>query len=364
MLTSKVRTSPNWVEELRSEWQELVDDAPDATIFQTWEWQSSWWKHYRGASRPFILEFYEGDDLVGLMPMARTSFPWRALTPMGHGKSDYLPPLCRPEHREAVGSKLAEFLTESRNFDFAQLTAIPEDEPVLRHVDPATIGREYPCLLLDLDPDFGNYFKTLGESLRRYLHRFERDCVQKGTHRVERWSGERVPEGLDALFALHSKRWEQRGQPGGFAFARIRDLYRSWATLADARGWLRLHVLLEGERPVGVLLGAVRGGTYAYHNIGFDPDAAEIRPGWVLIADSIRCATEEGCRRYDFLLGAEEYKTRWKPQILRTNCRITLTRPGIRGRLGRAWYETGRTRLIIARRRVRTLASRLRGGGH
>ena len=42
MLRTAICSGHNCIDELRTAWQELVDTSPNATPFQTWEWQSTW----------------------------------------------------------------------------------------------------------------------------------------------------------------------------------------------------------------------------------------------------------------------------------------------------------------------------------
>jgi len=56
-------------EELGAEWSALQQHAA-SSVFQTWQWQFQWWKHY-GAARSLYLLIARGSqgELLGLLPL-------------------------------------------------------------------------------------------------------------------------------------------------------------------------------------------------------------------------------------------------------------------------------------------------------
>src|ERR1700733_643641 len=110
MLKTSVLVGPDAIEGIRAEWQDLAKTSTTATPFQTWEWQSTWLRHFRRSKRPHILTIREGNDLVGLMPLTRTIGPWRTIRAMGSGASDYLHPLAQTGSEEIVAFEVARHL--------------------------------------------------------------------------------------------------------------------------------------------------------------------------------------------------------------------------------------------------------------
>ena len=58
---------------LKPEWNDLLQRSCCNTLFLTWEWQSTWWKHL-GEGSLLLLGFRSEDDgrLVGIAPLFRT----------------------------------------------------------------------------------------------------------------------------------------------------------------------------------------------------------------------------------------------------------------------------------------------------
>ena len=59
--------------------------------------------------------------------------------------------------------------------------------------------------------------------------------------------------------------------------------------------------------------------TVYYYLSGYDPELDKLSPGTLIIAHAVECAVREGATTFDFLRGAEEYKTSWgaKPRMNR-----------------------------------------------
>ena len=53
---------------LESEWDSLLSTA-EASVFQTFEWISSWWKYFGSGCRLNCLVFKTGDRIVGIAPL-------------------------------------------------------------------------------------------------------------------------------------------------------------------------------------------------------------------------------------------------------------------------------------------------------
>jgi len=75
---------------------------------------------------------------------------------------------------------------------------------------------------------------------------------------------------------------------------------RRFLAHALARGWLRVHVLYVGERPIAFEQGLCYRGTYFGRHTGFDPEFAEARPGVYLVVKVIeRLCDERVAQRLD-----------------------------------------------------------------
>src|SRR4029077_10638982 len=117
---------------------------------------------------------------------------------------------------------------------------------------------------------------------------------------------------LPTFIAFHQAKWGARGlfppHAGGDASrVFIRRLFESFGPT----GPLRLRFLTCGERRIGAAIDFDDGVTLSYYNAGLDPDARDLSPGVVMVAQHVQAAIALGRRRFDFLRGDEAYKYEW-----------------------------------------------------
>ena len=355
MLRTQMSTSCDWAAELEQPWKQLVRESAGATPFQTWEWHSIWWKHYAKSRRPVIFQVYEGDELVGLMPLMISRGPWRTVRAMASGASDYLHPLVRSGCESLVASSLTQALRDMKDVDLIDLHQIRETEQ-LSEVFPAKKAmHQATCLVLDLPTTFDEYLATLNKSLRYDVRRLDKELFKSGDASIEEIQPEGVREGMETFFETHRRRWRKRGLPGAFVGSRSEKFHQEWAEVAARNGWLWLSVLVYRGARVGTIYAMRLGHACYYYQAGFDPDASSISPGSLLVGHTIRRAINEGIARFDFLRGDEPYKRRWKPQHEYRNLRLISPAGAIAGRVGQAWNE-------YAGKVEQKIRSRLEGG--
>ena len=93
----------------QEQWNELAERS--GSIFATWEWATSWWRHF-GQGEPLLLRCGDPGDPLAIVPLCRAKRgPLRILRFIGYGPGDALGPVCAREDREAAGEALREALT-------------------------------------------------------------------------------------------------------------------------------------------------------------------------------------------------------------------------------------------------------------
>jgi CelD/BcsL family acetyltransferase involved in cellulose biosynthesis len=117
-----------------------------------------------------------------------------------------------------------------------------------------------------------------------------------------------LPEFID----MHQRKWGERGlfppNAGGDASrVFIRRLFEAFGP----EGPVRLSFLVCDGRRIGASIHFDDGDTLGYYNAGIDPDARDLSPGVLMIANLVQAAIATGRRRLDFLRGDESYKYEW-----------------------------------------------------
>jgi GNAT acetyltransferase-like protein len=188
-----------------------------------------------------------------------------------------------------------------------------------------------------------------GYDLRRHLkkhkvrQRLRRLTEKHADTEFTYHSGPTLDDGLARLVDVHSRRWddhgdEQQGQladPGREAF--LLDAVRA----LDRRGCVRLITLTADGTTVAADLDFELGGRLWMFKGAIHPDYTEFSPGQLVTYRTFEDGMERGVEEIDFMRGDHPYKRRWT-NAERRLATVTLTRPGLRGRLALTRYRASR----------------------
>jgi CelD/BcsL family acetyltransferase involved in cellulose biosynthesis len=264
-------------------WRAVLGRIDDPHPFATPEWQRAWWEHF-GAGELDVVELGE----VGVAALQRQGDEVRFLG--SRDVTDYPGPAIIPgAEREAATRLLAHLRPGDRlEVDNAQPAFAAALEAAADGRDVSRVPGE-AVAILTLPATWDEYAGSLRRHTRHEIERKRR-----------RARGARVRAGdLDTLFAFMRA---APGEKGRFLTPRIE------AFLREATAGARIDELVLDGRPLAVTLGFQGPRTYYLYNMGYDPAAAHLSPGIVLLAALIERAIEERVARFDFMRGLEHYK--------------------------------------------------------
>lgn len=335
MLRVIEEAGPGSLSALREEWDALVEDAVEATIFQTWEWNDAWWREFGQDKRLRLVLVREGSRLLGIGPFyvgRHLGTPLRRLAFLGTGPSDYLTVIAAAGKENQVYAAILAHLLRHDGYDLADLQQLPEGSPFLTWLRGVAADRQVQkgdgilehrrvhtrpievCPRVLLPASYDEYLRSLGKRTRENVRYYTRLVMRELPAASFELCGESdLTAGMQALFRLHQRRWRQRMMPGCFGSRRSRQFHLDVAHRFMKRGWLRLHLLRSGDRILAALYCFVFRGRYYYYLGGFEPELHRYSLGTILTASALQQAIEEGCSTFDFLRGKELYKERWKP---------------------------------------------------
>jgi len=293
------------------EWLALCRRTPGATPFQTPMWLLPWWRHFGSndlaviATPEAIAPLYivrEDDESLGMF--------------LGTGNSDYL---------DVVGDAAA-IVDEMAKLDCQMwdLQQLPPSSTMLSvalpdgwsdSVDDHDVCPIVPLSSLEISTHF-----------RKKIRYYRRALARLGEVREEPATAENLDEQLDALFALHAARWQQRGLPGVLADDVVQQFTRDAARRMLDAGALRMYATRVAGRIVAVFYGFALGDTVYYYLSGYDPTLEKLSIGTLLVAHAIDEAVREGAATFDFLRGSEEYKYAWGAKDRVNRRRVILSR--------------------------------------
>jgi len=181
------------------------------------------------------------------------------------------------------------------------------------------------CPFLPLAATREEYFDSIGRSKRSRLKRAKKAVEGVGCTYTLADTPETLGPALEALYALHGKRWAARGLSGNLHSPAVRAFHHRLAGTLGAQGSMRIYTLEREGKAVACDYVLHRGNTVYFYQTAFDTDPAweEYKPGYTLLAHTIEDSVDRGAREFDFLRGREEYKERWTSTV-RETWRLTL----------------------------------------
>ena len=305
------------LQRLAPEWGRLWLRS-QASPFQSPAWLVPWWKHVgQGQLATVALRSTRDGELVGLAPLYVHTSPdtrRRHLFPVGIATTDRLDVLAAPGWEARVAEALVRHLVDSaREWDVLEAPQLAAGSGWLALDWPAgwrrEVGTSDPNPVLALPA-------ALPAPMARNLAYCRRRAARAGRLAYECANERSLPMLLAELDRLHARRWALRDQAGVLRGRGVPEWHQEAAARLLAAGLLRLLALRIDGQAVAVLYGladaaGVEKRRWSYYIGGFDPAAASLSPGTLLVGHAIEQAQAEGAAVFDFLRGDEPYKQRW-----------------------------------------------------
>lgn len=311
-------TSVAAFEHLRVEWGELWGRDPFATPFQTPEWSLAWWTHLQTGAL-WVITLRSEERLIGIAPLSISCSNFtgeREVSWIGEGITDYLDVLIEPGFEaEGIDLLLHHIAISRASWDTVRLSGLRKAASLLRALPPrgmiAKCEQSRVCPILRLPETADRFEEGLRPRLRRSLRRGSVMLDAVGSYSFERATIETLPEHLEALFRLHSARWQARHQPGALTNSAVLEFHREVAPQLLQRGCLWLDSVRVRGNIVAVYYGFLHRHRYYYYLSGFDPIWARYNLGTKLMAWICEASIKEGANVFDFLRGNHAYKYLW-----------------------------------------------------
>jgi len=315
------------LEQFRERWNSLLRANPASSIFQTPEWLASWWQAY-GQNRDFFaLVFADSTGaVVGIAPLYadQTRFLGLSLTTLrmvgaGSGDSDGLDFITAPGYAIDCAQAFIAWLGAQKEWHVCALETLPQNSQVAKFLfqriqeSGMSIDSTFtPNFIIDLPPTWPQYVSSLESAFRPLLTRYPRRLQSRFTVKFSRCKdADDLKVQLQTLFDLHQMRWTGRGETGAFAGNERRDFYYRMAMAFLHRDWLEFWRLELNGETVGAQFCFRYNDTVSLLQEGFHPRYAGEKIGYALKAHLLEEMIRTGARRYDFLGGADPYKSKF-----------------------------------------------------
>ncbi len=298
---------------LSTDWAAIIATCPRATVFDTPEWQQTWWEHFGTGKASRILavrsdkgqvdliapmsqedgtvSFLGGTDLVDYHDFVSSDEPGRSLV--------------KPVLDElGADPQVSRLMFESVSDLSQTLTMLPD--LLSERGWKVEVEREDVAPRLQLAGSWDAYLSGLRKKDRHELRRKMRRLEASGSvEHVELTERSDVEQGMPDFFRLHRASTLEKQE---FMTSDRERFFQAVAgRLADS-GITRLCFLeLDGVR-VATSLSFVVSGTRYLYNSGYDPEYRQLAVGLLNHAFSIRRSIEDQHAVFDFMRGNEAYK--------------------------------------------------------
>jgi hypothetical protein len=333
-------TNPNQFYELKYKWNEILEKSKDKNPYLTWEYTSTFWKHFGQDKKLKILCLADKAGIIAIAPLRQSRYSYAGLL-----RYTVIEPLAYrglgPEGADYTGIMLTkqepiclklflDYIIKQNSWDFIYLMDIPETSTTANLLLDAfktplqfevKEGEQCPFLLV---PDsIDSLLKGLNAKFRKNLRRSMRS-LQKDFGQVEFKKYDEigsVEETMRIFFKLHQKRCASKGLPGVFADQEICNFYIDVARLFAENEWLALYFLTIKGEPIAAQYSFEYAHKMYYALGGFDPYYSKYSVGNLMCLKMIEKCIERKLEEYDLLKGDETYKFNWTSKY-RTNMMI------------------------------------------
>jgi len=336
----------NEINDFETEWNQLLAQSLDNTPFITYEWLTSWWKHF-GKGRELKLFTAESQGAISLvvpvmyseckvLGSRRCKVEFAA-----SGDSDYQGFLVTNFQKAAVtvNQLMESIMEDSKDADCVVFGEVPEDSVtaiLLEGINVKGYGASRSstssCPYVPLPYNYEEYNQTLGSNMRRNLKVWEKQASKD--YRVEFVRYDEigtVKEAMKIFFELHQKRQLSKGNSGIFSDNVRRSFHTEVANAFAEKGWLGLFFLTFNDKPVSAIYSYEYNGKLYAYLCGFDPEYARYRPGHLAFKNLIHYGIDKKLKELDFLRGDEEYKSRWRAMV-RNNFEFRIPKKGLKSK--------------------------------
>ena len=324
------------LQQMESNWKELLKDSHTDTIFLTWEWINTWWKVYGNKYRLYIVTVKDDSGhLIGIAPLKIAMRDWffshalPTLEFIGFGEDvtpEYLDFIVRKGYEKTVIPFLLRYLSQHCGcevYNLRPFSSNSQNIPFIKNFfsEQKSLYEIRPhsnCPVVSLPNTWDDFVSNRSKNFRKKMKEYSRICVRDFDLKFTKCTSlGKLEDRLTQLVGLHHNRWNNSSQ--AFKSAEYINFHRQISTLFLKRGWLRLYFLADGEKPIAGIYCYYYNNQFYYYQSGRDICYSKYRVGLVLINKVIEEAINEGAVLFDFLSGDESYKFRWAQGIRRNS---------------------------------------------
>ena len=326
-------------------WNRALGKSENNNLFLTWEWLSTWWKHFGDRNESLLLVVKKDDDVIAIAPLMYSRHRVKLLNLgfiqfMGTGLSDYSD-FILVKDKEKCMNLIFDFLEKQPiEWDLMDLRNIPGDSSTVsllqnlaRERGYTIIMKETVCQHIPLNHTWEEYFKNLSSSMRKQLRQNLRRINE--TYSMNFRFAENLESSTATFFDTYLKWLTKRHSQSSLfdiPFPDIKEFLTDFAVKFFKKGWINLSFMMLDQKPASSYYFFIYNKCLYLYMTSWNPSYSYYGIGNVHTMNLIKQSIELGLERFDLLRGDEPYKARWNTSR-RTNIRVLLLKRSLKGRL-------------------------------
>jgi len=302
---------------LKSEesWNAMVENDPSSTIFSTWEWLSTFWKHFGDESRLAIFVLEKSNRLIAAAPLCyKTNDSPRQLQFIGTPRVDYADFVTTIGEKGTL--KLLKHIRSQPPWESLQLEQVPQESRT-PHLCSECFQRRFSVRVMDLVvcpyitlPREWAEYKKIHRRVARNARYYERKLRAEYSLDTKLHRKIELNDPLmDCLIQLHQRRQAELGHGGVFSTHEMQAFHKELAHLLSNKNRAILHILYADSVPISAYYAFIYRRWCGLYIKGINPDFSRFSPGYLhtslLIKEIIDAKSSEVL---DFTRGDEPYK--------------------------------------------------------
>ncbi len=309
-----VNTPVTSFQQIRSDWDSVLNDSPVNSLFLSSQWQEVWWEAFGdGHSMAGFYLSAPDEEVAGIASLARAG---NTVSFVGSQDTfDYNDFMIRPGYEGTFFESLLDRL-EDQGYEELRLDSLVEDSPTLEYLPDMARGKGYMVEIEQEDVTSGLELPDTWEGYLGCLSKKDRHELRRKLRRLEghddwRWYVVTTPEEVGGRLADFLTLMRQsRAEKDEFMTPDREHFFRLVTQRMAQLDRVRLFFMeLNGETVAASLCFDYASSRLLY-NSGYDPEFTYYSVGLLLNAICLRDAIDQGLEYFDFLRGPEPYKQR------------------------------------------------------
>ena len=293
-------------------WKTVLSRIPRHSIFQTIEWQKTWFSIFHTNNSLNILEISNNNEVIGIAPFMLNGD--KKLTLIGNKDVyDYQDFLIVPNYENEFFKEVGIFF-ENINYDLIEINSIPETYATIPFMEKLAKNKEWSfdkstedvCPLIELPKDWESYLSILNKKDRHELRRKFRRLDDQSNHTIQQLTASvDIENSMEEFFELMSKSGHHKAE---FLTPIMKIYFKNLCLELSKENWTRLYFMEIDNKKVSACIAFDYNNIRYLYNSGFDPDYQHLSCGLLLNATSLKHSIEYNFECFDFLRGDESYK--------------------------------------------------------